>query len=401
VCKAAGLGFSFAQVKRIRYTAVLFLFAQLAQAQPINIGLFTATDKTKLSFVPENCHYLVMGDDVCLDTLKTGVIYNVCKGPDSSVRLFSLHKQYPLGKEFTITAMDSTGELRFKAATPNGKDKVFDGDFKFKIYKDELCVMNYIDLDTYIEAVIESESGLGHSLEYYKVQAVISRTYARSNAFKHVKEEGYNLCDHTHCQAYKHKGKANPLIVQAVRETKGVVMVDDSLILITASFHSNCGGQTANSETVWSKQLPYLRSINDTYCESQRNAHWQKQIPLNDWLSALKMYGMNTNDSSCRECAQSFTSAYRKNGITCNGKTVAFKTLRTHFKLKSAFFNVSMVDAHTVQLDGRGFGHGVGLCQEGAMKMAKNGKTYKEILNYYFTGVHVVNLDEIKSFSEE
>lgn len=354
-----------------------------------------------MSFVPQNCHYLVMGDSLCLDTLKMGTIYNVSKGPDSLVRLHSLHKQYPLQRELTLTAVDSTGELRFKASTPNGKDKIYEGDFKFKLYDNTLCVMNYLDLDHYIEAVIESESGLGHSLEYYKVQAVISRTYARSNAFKHVKEAGFNLCDNTHCQAYKHKGRANPVIMQAVKETKGVVMVDDSLTLITASFHSNCGGQTCNSDMVWSKQLPYLRSINDSYCTGSLNAHWQKQIPLTDWLNALKAYGMNTSDPACKECAQLYTSTYRKNGLTCNGKTVPFKTLRTHFKLKSAFFNVSMLDQNTVLLSGRGFGHGVGLCQEGAMKMAKSGKTYKEILHYYFTDVHVVNMDEIRAFSEE
>lgn len=375
---------------------------QAVQAQQqITIGLFNASTKTKLTFTPEKSHYLLMGDSTCLDTLKVGTLYNVMRGSDSLVRLFSLHKQYPLQKELTLTAIDSTGEMKFKAQTPNGKDKIYTGDFKFKLYKNELCVMNYLELDRYIEAVIESESGLGHSLEYYKVQAVISRTYARSNAFKHVKEEGFNLCDNTHCQAYKHKGKSNAVIVQAVRETKGIVMVDDSLSLITASFHSNCGGQTCNSDMVWSKQLPYLRSINDSYCTGQLNAHWQKQVPLNDWLSALKSYGMNTNDSGCQECAKSFNSSYRVSGITCNGKTVAFKHLRTYFKLKSAFFNVSMLDDHTVLLQGRGFGHGVGLCQEGAMKMAKSGKTYKEILNYYFTGVHVMNMDELRAFSEE
>lgn len=373
----------------------------MSGAQTLNIGLFCTSANSKLGFTPQNCAYLLMSDSICLDTLRVGTIYNVGKGPDSSLRFYTLHKQYPLSHELILTAMDSTGEMRFKAQTPNGKDRIYEGDFKFKLYKDEICTMNYLDIDRYIEAVIESESGLGHSLEYYKVQAVISRTYARSNAFKHVKEEGFNLCDNTHCQAYKHKGRSNPVIVQAVKETKGVVMVDDSLTLITASFHSNCGGQTCNSEMVWSKQLPYLRSINDIYCTEQHNAVWQRQIPLNDWLNALKTYGLNTGDASCRECATAFVSSYRKTGITCNGKTVPFKTLRAHFKLKSAFFNVSMLDSATVLLNGRGFGHGVGLCQEGAMKMAKNGKTYKEILNYYFTGVHVVNMDEIKSFSEE
>ncbi|HYG51651.1 MAG TPA: SpoIID/LytB domain-containing protein, partial [Flavobacteriales bacterium] len=273
--------------RRISIWMIGILLVQQSHAQPINIGLFNASGKTKVSFVPQNCHYLLTADNGCTDTLKTGTLFTVSVNPDSSVRIMSLDKNYGNFRELLITALDSTGEIKFKALIPGGKDKFFTGDFKFRVYKDNLILMNYLDLERYIEAVIESESGLGHSLEYYKVQAVISRTYARSNAFKHVKEEGFNLCDNTHCQAYKHKGKSNPVIMQAVRETKGIVMVDDSLKLITAAFHSNCGGQTSNCEMVWNKPLPYLKSVHDSYCTGSLNAYWQKQMPLNEWLAAF------------------------------------------------------------------------------------------------------------------
>lgn len=392
---------SFTQMKRSLVGIVFFLFSLGTNAQTINIGLFCASPKTNLSFVPQHCHYLILADTLCLDTLKKDVMYSISSNKDSTVNLISLDKKYGKFKEITLTAIDTTGELKFKASTKNGKDKYFTGDFKFKVYEGNICVYNYLDLERYIEAVIESESGLGHTLEYYKVQAVISRTYARSNAFKHIKEEGFNLCDNTHCQAYKHKGKSSPTIVQAVRETRGIVMVDDSLKLITAAFHSNCGGQTCNSEQVWSKPLPYLRSVSDSYCSSQLNAYWQKQMSINEWLNILKANGMNVSDSACVECATHYSSSYRQYALNCGGKAVPFKTLRAQLKLKSAFFNVTMLDANTVTLQGRGFGHGVGLCQEGAMKMAKAGKSYKEILTHYFTGIHVINLDEITTFTQE
>lgn len=370
-------------------------------AQPINIGLFNASTKTKLSFVPQNCAYLLTADNNCTDTLKTGTLFTVCANPDSTVKIASLDKNYGNFRELLITALDSTGEIKFKALVPNGKDRFFTGDFKFKVHKENLLVMNYLDIERYIEAVIESESGLGHSLEYYKVQAVISRTYARSNAFKHVKEEGFNLCDNTHCQAYKHKGKSNEVVVQAVRETKGIVMVDDSLKLITAAFHSNCGGQTSNCEMVWNKPLPYLKSVHDPYCTGALNSYWQKQMTMSEWLAAFKSCGVDISNQSNIASATNYTCTSRQYGIKCGDKTVPFKTLRTYFKLKSAFFNVSMLDANTVVLQGRGFGHGVGLCQEGAMKMAKAGKSYKEILTHYFTNCHIVNSSELKDFSEE
>ncbi len=385
----------------ILFSFLLLLFQFSLYAQTITVGLFCANPKSTISFVPENCSYLILGDRLCLDTLQKGSPYSITVYNDSLVRLNGLNKNFGSYKEITFTAIDSLGEFRFKSLVKGGKDKYFTGDFKIKLYKSSLCIYNYIDIEKYVEAVIESESGLGHPLEYYKVQAVISRTYARSNAFKHIKEEGYNLCDGTHCQAYKHKGKSNANVIKAVKETNGIVMVDDSLRLITAAFHSNCGGQTANSEQVWSKALPYLRSVNDNYCTTQLNAYWQKQIPLNEWLAIMKNNGINAQNEETIKCITNYSSSYRQFALTCAGKSVAFKNLRSQLKLKSAFFNISMLNENTVVLQGRGFGHGVGLCQEGAMKMAKSGKSYKEILNHYFTGVHIVNSNELNNFSEE
>jgi stage II sporulation protein D len=388
-------------IKTLQLLILFLIISITAVSQTINIGLFCANPKTKINFVPQNCNYLVLGDSVCVDTLKVGGLYSVSSGTDSTVKLLSLDKEFGTYHQLVITALDSTGEIKFKSQTTNGKDRFFTGDFKFKMYKEGLCVMNYLDIERYIEAVIESESGLGHGLEYFKVQAVISRTYARSNAFKHVKEEGFNLCDNTHCQAYKHKGKSNAVIVQAVRETKGIVIVDDSLKLITAAFHSNCGGQTSGSELVWNKSLPYLQSTHDSYCAGQLNSFWQRQMPLSEWLAAIKSFGVDVTNQSNINTVTSYNSSYRKYGMVCGGKTIPFKSLRAYFKLKSAFFNVSMLDANTVVLQGRGFGHGVGLCQEGAMRMAKAGKTYKEILNHYFTNTHIVGANELNDFSEE
>lgn len=389
-------------IKQLNITILFILFSGFAIAQTINIGLFCANPKTKISFVPQNCNYLVVGDSLCFDTLKVGTLYSVTSGGlDSTVKLLSLNKNFGTYHQLLITAIDSTGELKFKAQSTNGKDRFFTGDFKFKQYKEGLCVMNYLDLERYVEAVIESESGLGHSLEYFKVQAVISRTYARSNAFKHVKEEGYNLCDGTHCQAYKHKGKSNAVVLQAIKETRGIVLVDDSLRLITATFHSNCGGLTSGSEFVWNKSLPYLKPVHDTYCIGQLNSYWQQQMPLTEWLTAIKSFGVDITVQANINCVTNYNSTYRQYAIVCAGKTIPFKTLRAYFKLKSAFFNVAMLNATTVILQGRGFGHGVGLCQEGAMRMAKAGKSYKEILNHYFTNTHVVSVNEIKEFSQE
>jgi stage II sporulation protein D len=178
-------------------------------------------------------------------------------------------------------------------------------------------------------------------------------------------------------------------------------MVDDSLKLINTLFYSNCGGQTASSEQVWTKAIPYLKSVYDSYCRKSLNAVWHKEISLSIWLAYFaKNYGFNIDNAEIKKSITSYTSNYRKAYLPVGGKMIAFKNLRTDWGLKSAFFNIS-TQGDKIILSGRGFGHGVGLCQEGAMKMAKAGKTYREICMHYYTGVHVVNLSEIKFYAED
>src|SRR5690606_6809159 len=108
------------------------------------------------------------------------------------------------------------------------------------------------------------------SKEYFKLQGIICRTYALNNLHTHT-IEGYNLCDQVHCQAYHGKTFYED-IVSAVMQTRGIVIVDSDISLITAVFHSSCGGQTVNSEDVWSKSLYYLRAVRDSFCLNAPNA---------------------------------------------------------------------------------------------------------------------------------
>src|SRR5208337_2379392 len=101
-------------------------------------------------------------------------------------------------------------------------------------------------------------------------------TYALKNSRKHI-TEGYNLCDMVHCEVYKGRC-TKPEIILAVSKTSGEVIVDKDNQLINAAFHANCGGQTVNSEDVWSKSATYLKSVNDTFCINMPKARWEKTI---------------------------------------------------------------------------------------------------------------------------
>ena len=135
---------------------------------------------------------------------------------------------------------------------------------------------------------------------------MISRTYALANKRRH-ETEGYHLCDKVHCQVYHHKTE-NPDIIESAYLTSGYVITDADIQLVTAAFHSNCGGYTQNSEDVWSSSRSYLVGKKDTFCLEMPHAHWEKKISSLDWKKyLLKKNSLTINDSISDEEALSWT----------------------------------------------------------------------------------------------
>ncbi|MCX6180890.1 MAG: SpoIID/LytB domain-containing protein [Bacteroidetes bacterium] len=263
-----------------------------------------------------------------------------------------------------------------------------------------ILLLNDVELEHYIAGVVESEAGLKAAPEYFKLQAILCRTYALKNFDRHALE-GFNLCDNVHCQAYYSKSSKIPDILKATTATNGLIITDDRFDLINATFHSNCGGQTCNSEDVWLTPLPYLRSVKDTFCVKSRNARWEKIMTKNQWQNYLMSLDVPKElDTAVNGEEVFFSPDGRQISFYFPGKSVKTTKIRTDLKLKSAYFKVEM--AHdSVFIQGRGYGHGVGLCQEGAMQMAKEGYAYNQIIGYYFAGVFIVNLNALEFFKEE
>ena len=280
---------------------------------------------------------------------------------------------------------------------------------KERKYNDNLClaidkeagikIINQVDITKYLGGVIESEGGGGKHLEYYKVQAVLSRTYALSHLKKHV-HEGFNLCDQVHCQAYHNMLIYTPTIQKAVLATKQVVMIDQNLKLANGFFFANCGGQTSEADFVWNTAVPYCKSVIDTFCIHTRQAKWEKRIPKSEWEGYLvKQFGYPINDSLFRFLLYNFKQEHRLAFYQIPQLGIPLRDLRIHFKLRSTWFDCTL-DGSYVVLKGRGFGHGVGLCQEGAMNMAKRGYDFKDIMRFYFRGVGLINYYDYLFFSQ-
>jgi stage II sporulation protein D len=232
-----------------------------------------------------------------------------------------------------------------------------------------------------------AEGGPGKNLEYFKTQAIIARTYMYKYFDKHLPDR-YNVCDNTHCQAFNGLS-SDSLLNKAALETKGLVILDKDSVLIISAFHSNCGGETSSSEDVWLSGLPYLKSVVDPYCLASRNATWQKSFSMNDWVKYIRKSGYNgiVDDPSVFNFIQKSRLADYKSGTY----TLALRTMRSDFNLRSTFFSLN-ANRDSIVLTGRGYGHGVGLCQEGAMVMAAKGFKYPEIINFYYSGVFISDI---------
>jgi len=179
----------------------------------------------------------------------------------------------------------------------------------------------------------------------------------------------------------------------AVSLTAGDVIVDKDKRMISASFHSNSGGETINSEDLWNIPTTYLKSVKDTFSNGMRNSNWEHKMPVKEWLSYLSNnYKLDTDDTSKVRVVLNFEQPTRKMFLV---DSIYLKNIRKDLSLKSTFFSVKK-QGDQVIIKGKGYGHGVGLSQEGAVKMVRYGYTAKQVLQYYYKDVELINYEEIK-----
>jgi stage II sporulation protein D len=291
-------------------------------------------------------------------------------------------------------------EIKLKLTNPDRKPRVYEDDLSFSVSEGFIRVINDIVLDSYIAGVTEAEAGSRSSQEFYKVQAILARTFALAHINKHVLE-GYSLCDQVHCQAYYGKPK-DLSIYKAMEGTRGKVVVDEDLHLIVAAFHSNSGGQTANSEDVWGSRTSYLRSVVDTFSIKMPNSKWERKMLADDWLSYLKLrHNFPIENQEDKEAALNFKQDSRKIYLECSNSKIPLKNIRLDLQLKSTFFSISPISKDTILFVGRGYGHGLGMCQEGAMRMVKLGYNYLDVLNFYYQDIQLIDLHKLSFFKDE
>lgn len=364
---------------------MLLLIPAVVFAEKVKVRVFSTANiaTAKVSF--EKTSYALVADGV--DTIASGL------SAGDFVELTPFAKEVVVavnGKKmgnFATVAFVSADEEAFLYISPKG--------CKQRSYEDDLIVtalgskylqmVNHVEFESYVAGVAQSEIYGKHS-DIFRVQAIISRTWAMRNMEKH-RADGYNFCDNVHCQAY-HNRCIRDDIKQAAKESFGEVLVDAEGNLIETPFHSNSGGQTANSEDVWKSEIAYLRSVKDTFSYGMKQSVWTKEFSTEKWLGYFaKNHKLDINNDSVRNELVNFVQDERKAKIM----GVPLTTIRKDWKLKSTFFSVFYYGDKVV-LEGKGYGHGVGLSQEGAIRMVELGIDYKDILTHYYLGSQVVRL---------
>jgi stage II sporulation protein D len=309
-----------------------------------------------------------------------------------------LDSEHDLGhaRQIELMAITPDAVFRIRPIEPELESRVYDDDLLVIAEDRFMTLVNRVDMDKYLAGVVETEAGPNAHKEFYKAQSILCRTYAMKHLDRHL-SEGFSLCDGTHCQAYHGKSTYNPEILEAVQETTGLVVADYNFKLITAAYHSNSGGQTQRASDVWLTDADYLQSVVDPYSLHQPNAKWSDTISFADWKAYLHRNGMRSVGRIPDEILY-IEQMRRKKYFILDKDSIPMAKIREDWGFRSSFFDM-FPEGDSILIWGKGYGHGIGMSQEGAMKMARDGYSYQDILQFYYHRIRIMDYRDLPASS--
>lgn len=238
-------------------------------------------------------------------------------------------------------------------------------------------------LERAVGILLRSEIDLDYHIEALKAQAVVLRT----NLFRNS-----NKVQISRFQIYPHD-EYSKKIEKALKETEGLVITYNGK-LIDAKYHPACGGSTENSENVLKNSVSYLRRVLCDYCKHSSCWRKEKSFTVDEMEKLLRVKFPNSSVEVSPEIEGYIQNIEkdeygRVKSIQIGGKKFTGVELMEILSLDSTRFSIFPTEIKFVS---KGKGHGIGLCQYGANKMAEEGYSFKEILNYYYTGIEIENL---------
>lgn len=326
-----------------------------------------------------------------------------------SVLLFLLMRAVLGGKAIKTESCkpNTEGEIAVQTPAPTLLDLYAYFDWTetttIKVYDHRADKLVDMDLEEYIVGVVSAEMPAYYDFEALKAQAVASRTYtlySMAHGGCHTNPDADVCTNSKCCQAFSsHERMQNTWkndyannynrVAQAVMGTAGEVLVYDGK-LCDALYHACSGGQTEDSEHVYANALPYLRGVTSPYEDPMRTEDVALKTDALVELIAAKYPESGITESSVRDgiVIEKAYASGRVETLRLGKTTVTGKQARNLFGLRSTMFTVEWTKDGIV-FHTKGYGHGVGMSQNGANGMAKHGSNYQEILLHYYTGVSI------------
>jgi len=235
-------------------------------------------------------------------------------------------------------------------------------------------LIEVVPLTHYLAGVVSKEMPLAWPVEALKAQAVVARSYLFSR-MNERRDKLFHVDADQMDQVFQWTDSQKAY--QVVASTEDVVLAANKKIVKTF-YHSDCGGQTLPADKVWVGAVD-LGTTQDPWCQTRVSNQWSFSLPASEFQNK-----------------DVFEAAYFKNKIV-RFEDWSIQKLRQVFgysKIRSSPENVEASDT-TVTFSGRGFGHGVGLCQWGSLYMAKKGRTYMDILTHYYPKAEILKIQSL------
>ena len=275
-------------------------------------------------------------------------------------------------------------------------DSVYKGNFLVVPDGKKFLLINLVDLESYVFAVLRTESWPGWPLEVNKVFAIASRSYVMNMAMRMEKNKSlYHVKNTNAHQTYKGVHDT-PIIKQAVEETKGMFIADAKKQPILAMFDTCCGGVIpAHIANFNFADAPYLaRKYPCTHCKTTARYSWQmqhNQQELEKRLGSLIPQGNKLRDIKITK--KDKAGLVTELVLRCvGGKTVTISGSKFYSAMKSKVKSLSFTITKKGNFKGIGYGHQIGLCQWGAREMVRDGWDYQQILCFYYPGTSFMRL---------
>ncbi|MEG6585109.1 stage II sporulation protein D [Dendrosporobacter sp. 1207_IL3150] len=307
-----------------------------------------------------------------------------------------------------VVGLDLSGAKSERGASKKVKNE----DVPIHVYLHEQDRIVTMSLEEYVKGVVAAEMPAEFDQEALKAQALAARTYAVKNMLVFggsglADKPGADVStDHRVSQAWSDevslKTKWGPFkyeqywkkISQAVEATSGEVITYNGEP-INALFHSTSGEKTASSKEVWGFDYPYLQSVACKWDQGSPRYTETKQLALSDIEQRLGadagvVAAAKSGDTSLVKILE-LTGSGRVDKVRIGSKTLTGIEMREKLELRSTNFTAELKGDKLI-FKTIGYGHGVGLCQYGANGMAKEGRDYRQIITYYYTGVAIKNI---------